>query len=508
MIYMRWVLGIACVLGALPSWSQQDQDSLEYKVYRYESGQKSSEGYLSHGQPTGYWKSYYRNGVLKSEGLRRDYQLDSLWTFYNRDGEKIVEITYSKGAKHGPRKTYADGRLNKMEPFVAGRIHGDVRYFYADSSLRKKLPFQEGQKQGTGYEYARDGRVITLLTFDEGTLKRKQEVNRYDQQQQKQGVWLQFHTNEQVKQEGTYQNNLKHGYWKYYNRQGDLLRVEKWLRGELQEGATEVEKVDIRREIDPQTGKLSYKGAFRQDKPVGLHRWYDEEGNVDSSVTYVDGKVLYRGIVDKQGRKQGPWEYYYPGGALKAKGSYKNDFKIGNWNYYYRNGQLEQRGRYIRGNPDGLWTWYHSTGQVWREEEYVMGAADGSSVEYNDTGAVIAQGKYVQDLREGDWVLQVNDHREVGSYFEGQRTGVWKHYYLSTGNLRFEGRYENGLESGQHRYYYPNGNLKLRGTYVAGKRDGVWEYFDRQGNRRMTITYEDGEEITVNGDPLPQNTNP
>ena len=508
MIVTRWILGIAFLVAALPSWSQDGKDSLNYKVYRYESGQKSSEGYLKNGKPTGYWKSYYRNGVLKSEGSRTDYQLDSVWTFYNREGEKTVKISYSQGTKDGPRKTYEEGRLAKVEPFVEGQIQGAVRYLYPDSSLRKKIPFQKNQKQGMGYEYASDGRVITLLEFEKGTLRRKQEVNRYDQQEQKQGVWLELYSNDQVKQQGTYRNNLKHGYWKYYNSQGDLLRVEKWVRGELIEGAAEVKKVDIRREIDKKSGKLSYKGAYRKDKPVGVHRWYDEKGNVDSSVTYVDGEVLYRGIVDKQGRKQGDWEYYYPGGKLKAKGSYKNDYKIGTWNYYFRNGQLEQTGRYIRGNPDGLWTWYHSNGQLWREEEYVMGEADGASVEYNDTGAVIARGEYIQGLREGDWELQVNDHREEGAYFEGQRTGEWKHYYLSTGNLRFEGRYENGLEVGQHRYYHPNGNLKRRGSYLAGKKDGVWELFDKQGNRRMTITYEEGKEISVNGDPLPQNTNP
>lgn len=502
-ILLRSTLPVLLLGVPLFSLAQETpDDSLRYKIYYFEGGAKSSEGYLRNGIPDGYWRSYYRNGELKSEGNRRNYRLDSLWTFYNREGQKTVQITYDMGVKEGPRRTYEEGKLVKIEPFQNDRIHGTVRYFYPDNSLRKEVPYVEGQAQGTGIEYGPEGRVITLLTYEKGKLKRRKEVNRYDQQRQKQGLWVTLYPNKRIKVEGTYRNDLKHGYWKYYTSAGDLLRVEKWVNGELQEGAEEVSKVDIRRRIDPQTGKLAYKGAYQNGKKVGVHRWYNKEGEVDSSVTYKNGRVLYQGIVDAQGLKQGPWKYFYPDGTLKAEGRYQNDLKIGPWKYYFSDGSLEQEGSYILGQPEGLWTWYFPDGSIRREEQYLSGLADGTSIEYNDTGAVIAQGQYVEGLKDGPWTLVINDHREEGAYLEGRRNGIWRSYYLSTGKLRFKGRYENGEPSGTHEWYYPDGTIKRRGSYQGGKRHGVWEYFDRQGNRELTVTYRNGKEVAINGEEI------
>ena len=50
--------------GQLTVWSQK-----EFKVFFYNNGQKSSEGFLEQGKPNGYWKNYYETGILKSEGL-------------------------------------------------------------------------------------------------------------------------------------------------------------------------------------------------------------------------------------------------------------------------------------------------------------------------------------------------------------------------------------------------------------------------------------------------------
>jgi uncharacterized protein len=44
--------------------------------FRYPNGKVSSEGVLLNGKPEGYWKSYYEDGVLKSEGNRVGSQLD------------------------------------------------------------------------------------------------------------------------------------------------------------------------------------------------------------------------------------------------------------------------------------------------------------------------------------------------------------------------------------------------------------------------------------------------
>jgi len=90
-----------------------------------------------------------------------------------------------------------------------------------------------------------------------------------------------------------------------------------------------------------------------------------------------------------------------------------------------------------------------------------------------------------------------------------QKTGYWVGYYDS-GELRYEGYFENGKETGLFKYYYKSGNLdielfyitpgiyaeariyysndgdfsaiKALGNYCDKKRCGLWEYFDDKGN--------------------------
>ncbi|MCR9152804.1 MAG: hypothetical protein NXI09_01730 [Bacteroidetes bacterium] len=496
-------LALILLIGyPLSSLAQTNGDSLQKTRYFYENGQVSSEGTLRNGKPDGFWKSYYRNGLLKAEGNRKNFELDGNWIFYDRDGFKTSEINYQKGQRSGLSKKYLEGRLLKIDRYENNIQEGVSQFFYPDSSLQKEVPYVDGQQSGEGFEYSKDGRIITLLSFKNGSLIRKQNVNRFDQQEQKQGLWLSFHKNMAKKVEGPYLNDLKNGYWKYYKANGNLIKVEKWINGELQEGATEVAKVEVRKEIDPKTGKLSFKGAYQNGKPTGVHRNYDAEGKVSSATVYDQGIKLFEGIIDEQGRKQGPWKAFYKDGSLKSEGAYKDDLKVGRWRYYYTNNVLEQQGSYNAGRAQGMWEWYYSTGDLLREEEYNLGLEDGMSIEYNDTGAVIAQGTYVDGMKEGLWTSTINDHKEVGEYFEGLRSGVWKHYYLSNDQLRFEGAYETGLETGFHIYYYENGKVKERGNYAGGERQGIWEFFMKNGKRTVTIEYEDGVEVRYNGDKI------
>lgn len=500
---LRTGLLLTLCFGCLNLLSQNSNDSLEFITYYYDGGGKSSEGYLRDGKPDGYWKSFYPNGNLKAEGNRINFLLSGPWLFYNEDGEKTIEINYSEDKKEGLKKTFANNQVMKEEAYVNDRLQGYTRVYYEGGKLKKEIPFVEGREKGVGYEYAQDERIIKLQTYKDGVLTRQQSINKLDKQGVKQGMWMDFYATRNKRWEGPYVNDLKNGYWKYYQANGNLMRVEKWIMGELQQGVKEVAKLEIRKELNPSTGKLSFKGAFRDGIPEGVHRDYDDDGNVVDSRVYDNGVVLYEGIIDEEGNKQGPWKEYYATGELKAEGHYKDNLKVKTWIYYYRSGKVEQTGRYRSGLTEGKWTWNYENGMTWREEEYVGGLEDGLSIEYSDTGHVIATGEYIEGFREGSWTFEVNDHREEGSFFEGQRTGKWKHYYLGAENiLRFEGEYESGLEMGLHTYYYENGEIQKRGPYSGGEREGLWEFFTEDGLRIITIEYKAGKEMKYNGEKI------
>lgn len=497
---LRTLLLLCFVFTSLLS-KGQNEDSLVFTTFYYDDGSKSSEGYLKAGLPEGYWKSYYANGQLKTEGNRKNYQLDSLWTFYSEDGAKTVEISYKQDKKNGPKRTYKDAKVVRLDNFIEDKIENFSITYFSSGKIKKEIPFVEDNKNGLGYEFNENGTVITLLTYKNDVLTKKRSINRNDENGQKQGSWMDFHANRSTKVEGPYINDLKNGYWKYYTSKGNLIKVEKWIMGVLQENAQEVAKIDIRTELSPTTGNVVFKGAYRNDIEEGVHRIYDEDGNVISSKIFENGTALFEGIIDDQGRKQGPWKEFYPSGELKSKGDYKDNLKIRNWVYYFIDGKIEQTGDYRRGKPEGVWTWYFENRQVRISEEYVDGLEDGPSIEYNDTGAVIAQGNFIEGFKDGEWIYEVNDHKEVGKYFDDQRTGIWRHYYNSK-LIIFEGIYENGLENGLHTYYYSNGQVKRRGKYSGGKKEGIWEYFRADGTKIITIEYLAGKEIKYNGEKI------
>ncbi|MBI1315472.1 hypothetical protein GC167_01240 [bacterium] len=468
--------------------------------YYHENGRLSAKGLLKDGQPDGYWKSYHLNGQLKTEGNRVGMELDGPWRFYDEEGNLTVQIEYERGKKQGNRSTYTKGILIRSEPFVLDQKQGIMTEYDSTGTLIREVPFVEDREQGLGYEWS-GGLIQTLLTFKSGVLVRKQPINRTDRLGRKQGTWMEFRADRSIAIEGTYQNDLKHGFWKYYRANGNLIRTERWENGVLMEDVPETAKVEIRREIDPNTGKLKSVGSYLDGKPNGIHRLYNAQGEPQQSMVYLKGQLIEEGgIVDEQGRRQGHWKRYYPSMAVMHEGDYVDDLRTGVWKYYFENGALEQTGTYRMDQPENEWVWYYPSGSIWREEEYVGGLEDGPSVEYAEDGTVITQGEYIEGLKEGPWVLMYGDQREEGSYFEGERQGEWKHWYRDLDRLNFKGSFLNGQPDGVHEYYHSNGTLQRRERWSNGIKRGIWEYFNSDGMRYLTVEYDNsGREIRYNG---------
>ena len=50
-----------------------------------------------------------------------------------------------------------------------------------------------------------------------------------------------WHSNGQVKWEGEYKNGMKDGIWRYYNENGDLIKEESYIEGEINSNKFEIE---------------------------------------------------------------------------------------------------------------------------------------------------------------------------------------------------------------------------------------------------------------------------
>lgn len=469
----------------------------EFKQFTYPNGQVSSEGYLVNGKPDGLWKNYFEDGTLKSEGNRVNFELDGLWKFYNADGKILEEIAYSNGLKDGPHRKFTQGLLVQECFYKEDRLDSLCRFFYANGQLKKTIPYRNNFEEGLGFEYDLDSNLIALFEYRGGVRVKNLMINRRDEEGRKQGLFMEFYPDLNVKWEGTFTQDLKDGYFKYYDEDGNLTRSEKWVMGVLQVDDDKTGKMRVKQSYSPE-GFVERIGPYRKDRMDGLHRIFDAEGNVRYAELYDFGRLVAKGPLDEQGRKTGVWETYYPEGGIESRGPYSMDLKQGEWIYFFPDSTLEQKGKYDQDLPDGVWKWYFRGELLKKQETYRKGLAWGESVEYDSLGRVVARGSYFEGQRDGRWIFEMNDHKEIGRYRDGLRTGEWKFFY-SNGDLQFVGNYVDGLEQGEHLYYFPNGQLKVKAQYTYGLPSGTWNYYSSNGALVLTVYYQDGKEVKYNG---------
>lgn len=480
-----------------------DSTNENYKAYYYESGIKSSEGFLIDGIPDGYWITYYPNQLRKSEGNRVNFLLDSIWKFYDKKGNIDNTISYKEGEKNGPYKYFNDQcLLIKEELFVNDEKDGVSKIFFPDSSnnkVKQTIPYVDGRREGTGFEYGKDGRIIGITTYEKNFIVSNEKINRRDKNGLKQGVWKSYYPNERLKKEERYKDDLLNGYVKLYNAQGKLESATLYLNGKEESDENNQADFDINTvyNIDGSIKSTSvYNKAGKKD---GVTNYYDKEGNITASEFYKNGYLLKKGVIDKKGLYQGMWEEYYLNGKLKSKGAYKNGKKVGPWEYYFTNGKIEQKGKYdSNGRVSGEWNWYYENGNLLRREEFRRGVEDGELEEYMVDGKLITKGEFFDGEKEGEWFYELNDHLEQGKYKYGLRNGVWFHKYPN-GKIAFEGAYVEGNPEGKHLYYNEKGYLIKEENYSYGQKDGKWKWYDDFGFETMTMTFKDGKEKRING---------
>ncbi len=468
-----------------------------YNVFYYANGKKSSEGTMHNGKPDGYWKNYYKNGNLKSEGNRKNFKLDSLWRFYDEKGKLILEINYKNGKKNGYRITYQGNEVTK-EHFIDDVKQGFSYSLYPNGKTHFKIPFTDGLENGKTVEYAQDGRIIQFITYKKGYVINRVHINGYDSDSLPNGKWMWFYDDEKVRMTGYFKHGLKNGYFKTFDHNGNLISTVKYVNGEKEKKALNLDVLDVRTDYYPD-GKIKVTGTYTKNGvPEGVRREYDENGKIIKSYIFKYGKIVAEGIFSEAGQKEGFWKEYYDDGKLKATGFYNKDLRIGDWKFFYPNGKLEEIGKYINGEPDSIWIWYYNNGNLLRTENFFKGKLDGKLTEYNRHGNIITQGDYIEGKKEGTWITYIGKSKIIENYADGLLNGKVQHYYPN-GILKYEGKFVDGLPNGDHKWYWNNGKIKQSGKYVMGRKTGDWKKFDKNGLLLITITYKNGKELKYDG---------
>lgn len=503
-MYKLLILFIFCANVAL---AQENVENGYVKLY-YPNGKIASEGTMVKGKPDGYWITYYLNGVRKSEGNRRNFLLDSVWIFFDEKGDTTEKINFVLGKRNGyyfkydVKNVLNIGNVNYVvskELFVNDKREGLSYYYYENGRIKEVINYKDGKKHGAGREFDRDGKVITLYEFFNDYMIDRQYVNRYNNKGLKQGTWLDFYDNGRVKSEKVFVNDTLNGYSNEFNERGEVSVSLLYNMGNLRQPEKSQEiALDERNDYYP-NGNLRRSGFYKGNIPIGIHKFYSENGNIETSRIFNDnGIVISEGFLTEDGKKEGHWRNLYDNGELKSEGNFKNNRQVGEWKFFFSGGIPEQIGNFSNGYFDGEWKWFYKSGKPLRVEEYVRGKREGKFLEFSEQGDTVTNGHYLDGEMDGNWVISVGDNIETGKYVVGLKEGVWKEYYKN-GVLKSEGNYVQGNPDGKFLIYYDNGKLKEEQFYVNGFREKTWRKFDELGVISLTIAYENDVEKRING---------
>ena len=101
------------------------------------------------------------------------------------------------------------------------------------------------------------------------------------------------------------------------------------------------------------------------------------------------GKITGKeqGII-KNGKREGPWIYYYDNGQVMCKGTWKDGKHQGPWVYYWDNGQVFSKGTYKDGKREGLWIGKYPNGYLMSKRTYKDGKQEDTWIHYQRDGSV------------------------------------------------------------------------------------------------------------------------
>ena len=107
-------------------------DGLYLQKKYYESGELRFENQLENG----YFKEYYKNGIIKTSSNYRDWQLHGKWIKYFQNGSVEWEVEYYNGLKHGFYKQFhSNNQLKLIGKLIKGKKEGEESQYYENGQL-------------------------------------------------------------------------------------------------------------------------------------------------------------------------------------------------------------------------------------------------------------------------------------------------------------------------------------------------------------------------------------
>ena len=198
---MKHLFLCTMVMLAFGAWAQpvnqNDAQGKKHGVWKkyHDNGKLRYQGQFDHGKEVGAFTFYFPTGDIKAinkfrgkSGVAYSYQFggdsilaaegkyinskrDSIWTFYDIDGNLVARESYKNDKKNGESITYfPSGRKAEVVTYVNGVKQGDWLQFYESGKPKTKAKYVNGKLQGEVLYYESTGRVRTKGQYVKGLM--------------------------------------------------------------------------------------------------------------------------------------------------------------------------------------------------------------------------------------------------------------------------------------------------------------------------------------------------
>jgi len=184
--------------------------------------------------------------------------------------------------------------------------------------------------------------------------------------------------------------------------------------------------------------QLRYTGTFDHGKEIGVFKFYDQKGGHPTALkTYTsnsdmldvvfyttDGKKVSEGKMKGRDR-EGKWiTYHQDGTSLMITSHYQKGLLEGLKEVYYIDGTLAQKETYVNGKKDGVSIEYTKESNILRELNYKDDKLEGFAKMYNGLGILEVEGFYKNNRKHGMWKYYKNGKLEKELKFPQNKIGV------------------------------------------------------------------------------------
>lgn len=446
-----------------------------------------------------YMKSFYEDGIIRSEGWLVNNEREDNWKFYNPLGILESENQYSQGMQNGiQRNYYVTGQVEKEYTASGNYILGDYReyfinghlemegiydsvgqkgvwiYYYENDSISSKYFYNDGHVAGCAFHYYTNGKLRSQEFFnEEGNSKRQilygpEGDVLLDKDYEYGTHTLETHyPNGKIMERKAFCDNQLNGPYEFYFPNGQIAVKIEYDHGRIT-GTHKSWAADgqLTYEMPYNMGLSEGEGKWYEEGKLSLVRYYEQDKIQGKSINYHFNSQKAKESEYVDDKRNGYTDYYSPEGLLMYHIHFIDEV-IKGYSYPDKNGTLIKE--IPIADTTTLVVTYYQNGKMSAKFQLYKGLYHGKLFTYYSTGKVLREATFNYDNSEG----------------------ADKNYYPS-GKLREIINYSLDNRHGLYELYYENGQKKISGTYFISNREGEWKLFNQDGSLKETDIYRNG----------------